>query len=194
LKVSDILISPTRWFENGNCDGEPPLKRGLNGLDVRWMGTVIIFGFVMAKMIGYMLTWTTYGSWLQGDKRGYAKDGQILSGSEALEKANRQSRQGKLVELTQSQCDIVRATICKEAEKIGQKIYAISVCKNHVHLVVDRVGKTVESSAAIYKSATSKALREKGIEGRVWTNGYDKRFCFDKETLQNRIGYVQKHG
>jgi len=173
---------------------EPRLKTGLNNSDVRRVWIVIILGFVMAKMIGYMLTWTTYGSWLQGDKRGYVKDGAILSGNEALGKANRQSQQGKLVELTQSQCDIVRATIYKEAEKIGQKIYAISVCKNHIHLVVDRVEKTVESSAAIYKSATSKALREKGFEGRVWTNGYDKRFCFDKETLQNRIGYVQKHG
>jgi len=28
----------------------------------------------MARMIGYMLTWTTYRTWLQGDKRGYVKD------------------------------------------------------------------------------------------------------------------------
>ena len=32
-------------------------------------------------MIAYMVTWTTYGSWLQGDKRGYVKDGQILGGN-----------------------------------------------------------------------------------------------------------------
>ena len=50
----------------------------------------------MAKMVGYMLTWTTYGTWLQGDERGYVKDGRILGGNEALEKANRQSQQGKL--------------------------------------------------------------------------------------------------
>jgi len=40
----------------------------------------------------------------------------------------------------------------------------------------------------------SKMLREKGFEGRVWTNSYDKRYCFDEETLQTKIGYVQKHG
>ncbi len=31
---------------------------------------------IMASMIGYMLTWTTYGTWLRGDKRGYVKDGE----------------------------------------------------------------------------------------------------------------------
>jgi len=31
---------------------------------------------IMARMIGYMLTRTTYGTWLQGDKRGYVKDGE----------------------------------------------------------------------------------------------------------------------
>jgi hypothetical protein len=29
----------------------------------------------MSKIIGYMVTWTTYGSWLPGDERGYVKDG-----------------------------------------------------------------------------------------------------------------------
>jgi len=32
----------------------------------------------MREIIGCMITWTTYGSWLQGDKRGYVKDGKIL--------------------------------------------------------------------------------------------------------------------
>ena len=31
----------------------------------------------MAKTLGYMITWTTYGTWLQGDERGYVKDGNI---------------------------------------------------------------------------------------------------------------------
>ncbi len=30
-------------------------------------------------MIGYMLTWTTYGSWLQGDERGWRKDGVAMA-------------------------------------------------------------------------------------------------------------------
>jgi hypothetical protein len=29
----------------------------------------------MANTLGFMITWTTYGSWLQGEKKGYVKDG-----------------------------------------------------------------------------------------------------------------------
>ena len=35
----------------------------------------------MAKTLGYLITWTTYGTWLQGDERGYAKKGKVYSGS-----------------------------------------------------------------------------------------------------------------
>ena len=42
----------------------------------------------MAKTLGYMVTWTTYGTWLQGDERGYVKNGKILSENPALKKVN----------------------------------------------------------------------------------------------------------
>jgi len=29
--------------------------------------------------------------------------------------------------------------------------------------------------------------------GRIWTSGYDKRFCFDENELNTRIDYVQRH-
>ncbi len=38
----------------------------------------------MGKFIGYMVTWATYGSWLQGDKRGYVKNGKIFQKDDAL--------------------------------------------------------------------------------------------------------------
>jgi hypothetical protein len=30
----------------------------------------------MSKTVGYMVTWTTYGTWLQGEKKGFVKDGE----------------------------------------------------------------------------------------------------------------------
>jgi len=32
-------------------------------------------GYQVSKIIGCMLTWTTYGTWLQEDEKGYVKDG-----------------------------------------------------------------------------------------------------------------------
>jgi len=37
------------------------------------------------------------------------------------------------------------------------------------------------------------ALQAKGFVGRVWTRGYDKRYCFDEESLKDRMDYVGRH-
>ena len=70
----------------------------------------------MAKMIGYMITWTTYGTWLQGDKRGYVKNGRILGENKDLRKSNIFNRRGKAVRLTVQQQEVVRKAIFGEAE------------------------------------------------------------------------------
>jgi hypothetical protein len=149
--------------------------------------------FVMEKMIGYMLTWTTYGSWLQGDKRGYVKDGQVLYGNRKLREENTRNLQGKTVRLTKSQCEIVRKAIQREASEMGQKIYALAVCPFHVHIVVDCIQEPIEKAVGRYKRAAILLLKENGCAGKVWTRGYDKRYCYDKESLDKRIGYVKPH-
>jgi hypothetical protein len=44
-----------------------------------------------------------------------------------------------------------------------------------------------------YKGSAQAALRKVGVAGRIWTKGFDKRYCFDQQTLQNRINYVKSH-
>lgn len=39
----------------------------------------------------------------------------------------------------------------------------------------------------------TEALHNNGVIGKVWTNGYDKRFCFDTDSLTMRIEYVKRH-
>ena len=53
--------------------------------------------------------------------------------------------------------------------------------------------RPIEETVRRYKNASTVALREKGLEGKVWTRGYDKRFCFDEASLEERIRYVQGH-
>ena len=76
----------------------------------------------MAKFFGYMVTWTTYGSWLQGDKRGYVRNGEILSGSEGLERANTKALRGGAVKLGKAEREVVRRAMLAEGERIGEKI------------------------------------------------------------------------
>ena len=147
----------------------------------------------MGKMIAYMVTWTTYGSWLQGDKRGYVRDGETFGENQALHTANVKRLEGKPAELTSRDRQIVREAILNKADSLGQKIYALAVCSNHVHLVVEHVSEPVEMIVSYYKNAARLALKASGFVGRVWTRGFDKRFCFDRRQLAIRVRYVQAH-
>jgi hypothetical protein len=59
--------------------------------------------------------------------------------------------------------------------------------------VVDYVPRPIEDLVRRYKNAGYFALRKEGFVGRVWTRGYDKRFCFDEKALKERIRYVEGH-
>jgi REP element-mobilizing transposase RayT len=147
----------------------------------------------MAKTLGYMVTWTTYGTWLQGDERGYVMDGKICGRNPKLEQRNKENQTGNTIKLAKKQKNIVRKAIMEEARKLGQTVHSIAVCTNHVHMVVSYISGGIEKSVKHYKNASLVALRKDGFIGRIWTRGYDKRYCFDEKSLKNRIDYVERH-
>jgi len=148
----------------------------------------------MRKTIGYMITWTTYGSWLQGEEKGYVKDGKILRGNEKLKEANQAAMVREKVKLSKREKGIVEKAILESAKRFGQKILAVSVYSNHVHVVAKYVDVPISAFVGYCKNAARTALNEAGIEGKIWTHGYDKRFCFDEKHLKAMIEYVKRHG
>ena len=140
-----------------------------------------------------MVTWTTYGTWLQGDKRGYVRDGKILPADTNVEKANKKLQKAGHVRLTSEQKKVVEDAVLKESQRIGQGILAPAVCSNHIHLVVGSDNELIESTVSRYKNVATCALKETGLTKRVWTRGFDKQFCFDDGELQKKIKYVQRH-
>ena len=147
----------------------------------------------MSKMIVYMVTWTTYGSWLQGDNRGYVKYGKIMQGNQLLLLANRSSQTTKTVKLNHEQRAIVYQAILNEAKRIGQTIEAISVCEHHVHIVARPCQESIPQIVSRYKNVAMFTLCKNAQVSRIWTRGFDKRFCFTKEEINRRIDYVHKH-
>ena len=147
----------------------------------------------MARMIGFLATWTTYGTWLQGDRQGYVKKGATLEANAELEKSNRELLKHNKIKIPKSLRKTVRNVILKEAEEIGQKVYAIAVCSNHIHIVVGSIGKSCGYSVGRFKKAATKALREFGFANSVWTKGFDKRYCYHQHELETKIKYVQRH-
>ena len=147
----------------------------------------------MAKTIGYMVTWTTYGTWLQGDERRYVKDGKTLPPNEDLADANTSALTKDAVQLSFNQRRIVEEAIRQKAIQFGQRICALAVCAKHVHLVAEYVPRPIGIVVQRYKSCAVRALRKNGMQGRVWTAGFNKRYCFDEKTLQIKINYVNNN-
>jgi len=148
----------------------------------------------MRKTLGYMVTFTTYGTWLQGDERGWVKEGIIYEENEELHNVNESNLKGEVVRLKKREKEIVLEAICRKAEARGEKILAISVWSNHVHIVQRYSRRPIEEAVRIYKNTASAASRRNGFEGKVWTRGFDKRFCFSEKDLRVRVDYVNKHG
>ena len=140
-----------------------------------------------------MVTWTTYGTWLQSDKRGYVKNGRIFEGDKALLKLCKGLQKNQTVKLTKREKEVVHRAILRESQRIGQNLEALAVCTNHLHLTARPCDKSIERIVSMYKSAATRALRFYGRDGRIWTKGFDKRFCFTEDDLTRKIKYIQNH-
>jgi REP element-mobilizing transposase RayT len=145
------------------------------------------------RLVGYMVTWTTYGTWLQGDKRRYVKEGIILPRNDELKSANQNQQKFQTVKLNPSQKHIVREAILQEAKRINQKISALAVCSNHVHIAAEVSAESIEQAVHRYKYSATIALRNYGVQNKIWSKGFDKRYCFTNEELEQKIKYIQSH-
>jgi len=140
-----------------------------------------------------MLTWTAYGNWLQGDKRKYVKNGQILDPNPSLESKNRENMKYPKVSLTTAQREIIEKAIVDESAGLNQKIYVIAIRRSHIHLVTDCNFISAASAVSHYKNAARLAMKSNGFVGRLWTKGFSTRYCFDENQLNKVIQYVNRH-
>ena len=107
----------------------------------------------MPKTIGYLITWTTYGTWLQGDERGYVKDGKVYPADKVLNEANKRLQSQNAVGLSMVQRKLVHDAIMNEATIYNQHLFALAVQSNHVHLVAEYTPIPIEKIVAYYKKA-----------------------------------------
>ncbi len=148
----------------------------------------------MGKTIGYMLTCSTYGTWLPGDERGYVEHGRVSGMNEGLYNKSINCLKQKKIELNDKQREIVKKAIREEAERLGHMVYTIAVDRDHVHVVLGYAPIAVSEVVARCKNTARMALKKEGFSGRLWARGYDKRYCFDEEALVARVEYVERHG
>jgi hypothetical protein len=144
------------------------------------------------KVVGRALTtFTTYGTWLRGDSRGWVDDGVVFPADPMLELADAGRMKHDQYRFSIDQLLAVGNAIgisLRDRMKIAT--LALTVQTWHGHLVVAATKEPIDQVVKCAKDAARYHLRP----GRpIWTDGYDKRFCFDIKTLENRIDYVERH-
>lgn len=74
--------------------------------------------------------------------------------------------------------------------RLGLSLWALTVQAWHAHFVVGQTDVAMDRVAKCAKDAVRWALRP---NRPIWTQGYDKRFCFDRPDVWRRLCYVEQH-
>ena len=158
----------------------------------------------------WVLTWTTYGTWLPGDARGFVSpvrgsagkgerhnvvNTEYTSNRPALERFARGKLRGEPVLLNREQAEVVLHQCQATADFRQWKLLAISVMRNHVHAIV-RVNEDPPPGALLrdLKSYSSRALNEqwsKPLSGTWWTTSGSTRMLSDEAGVITAARYVR---
>jgi REP element-mobilizing transposase RayT len=150
--------------------------------------------------LAFFLTWTTYGSWLPGDERGWVKwhDG-FQQPNERIRKAAAAKMVEAEIALDTEQRNIVEQTVTRHCEIRGWYLHAVNCRTNHVHVVVTAANYDPETVRDQFKSWCTRKLKErerqKGCNEDVmrqhwWTEGGSQRSIDDEDSLEAAIEYV----
>jgi REP element-mobilizing transposase RayT len=151
--------------------------------------------------LAYFITWTTYGTWLPGDKRGWIKARMhgIQSPDSELEEKARALMVETAIILTNAQREIIEQTIKAHCNIRNWTLHAVNARTNHIHVVVsaDRdsndvmdqlkswCSRKLSDNAGLITPVAQKAGR------RHWfTEGGDKEEIHDELHLRDAIHYV----
>lgn len=149
---------------------------------------------MQSDYLAYFITWTTYGTWLPGDRRGWRKTGEgAKTPQPLLEDWCRDRMLGDHIVLNKLQREKVEA-VCREHAAIRQwAILAINARSNHVHVVVSACSHTAQVVRDQFKANATRVLRQ-GPDAicadKVWTRGGDCELIDNDDDLQQVIEYV----
>lgn len=152
----------------------------------------------MNEPIAYFLTWTTYGTWLPGDERGWVeKPGRFQTPNSQLEAAARSLLTETPCILDTWQRSLVEETIAKHCEIRGWHLHAVNCRTNHVHVVVT-APVDPEVVRDQFKSWCTRQLKRQQqaadpsrlIRMKWWTERGSNRWLNDEESLAVAIQYV----
>jgi REP element-mobilizing transposase RayT len=150
----------------------------------------------MPDPVAFFLTWTTYGTWLPGDDRGWVRKAEGIQQPNPVLKELAQDRMtGPPCTLDEVERKIVENTIAAHCEIRGWRLHAVNCRTNHVHVVVT-AGRDPKDVRDQFKAWCTRKLKERQrarsepIRENWWTERGSQRHIGDDEGLEAAIQYV----
>jgi REP element-mobilizing transposase RayT len=159
----------------------------------------------------WLLTWTTYGTWLPGDERGFVSNVRASGGAgerhnlpgapyDANIPALRQHMEARLkcppIYLNANQATALLAQFQETARYRCWFLAAAAIMANHVHLVVGAPGDPDPSDMlGDFKSYGGRAMNRqwgKPASGTWWTESGSKRKLPNEAAVLGAIQYVRE--
>ena len=155
---------------------------------------ILLLAIMNNEPLAYFITFTIYGTFLQGDARWWrSRDEGLRSPQPNLEKWHRHRLNHDILLLNELQRLAVESEVKRFCEYRGWHLWKCNPRSNHVHLVASARSVTGEKVRDQVKANCTRVLREKWkcFEGRpVWSVGGDWQCINTEDDLEQVIAYV----
>ena len=144
--------------------------------------------------LGYFITWTVYGTFLQGDERWWRKKRQGSQSPQLrLEQWHRDRLKHDVILVSDKHREIVESEIRSHCEHRQWRLWIANPRTNHVHSVVTAQGYAGDKVRDQLKANCTKRLRRQDqqfVDRPVWTVGGDWDCLNAEEDLERAILYA----
>jgi REP element-mobilizing transposase RayT len=149
----------------------------------------------MGEPLAYFLTWTTYGTWLPGDERGWVerrggwREPDLML---ELDAAGRMTETACLLDADARRT--VEEQIAETCAWRGWTLLAVNCRSNHVHAVVSAPESTPDKVRSDLKAWSARRLKERHGASRTqwWSDRGSVRSLFDDAALEGAILYTRE--
>jgi len=153
----------------------------------------------MREPLAYHITWTCYGQWLHGDRRGFV-DRHHHTPGEPYPYDDPHRHNAAANRLVETPCTLTDVQRRVTQDAIGEactfrqwELSAVNAQPDHVHVVVLAPGHTGKQVRTRLKDRASRALNDTDANRtRWWTEGGKTEPIRDEQRLKQAIRYVNE--
>jgi REP element-mobilizing transposase RayT len=153
--------------------------------------------FRIGPPLAYLLTFRSYGSWLDGDSRGWVRRSRgspsLREPHDGIWQACERLLANAPVVFDPRQRLLIHRACVHVASARGWRVRAINVRTNHVHMVVSGEA-TPEDMMTALKACSTRLLRKEhavGAESRIWARHGSTRYLWREEAVAGACAYVR---